>query len=76
MFRYRAVLIFKNLKDDDIQYLPPHDAVGTQELKTKLIECFNGDWKDPAWRDIIFTGQLPCSYCIDQYLLLINNCSC
>ena len=51
------MLIFKNLKDDDIQYLPPHDAVGTQELKTKLIECFNGDWKDPAWRDIIFTGQ-------------------
>ncbi|KAL5259816.1 hypothetical protein ACHWQZ_G010060 [Mnemiopsis leidyi] len=56
-FGYRAVLIFKNLKDDDIQYLPPHDAVGTQELKTKLIECFNGDWKDPAWRDIIFTDK-------------------
>lgn len=62
-FGYRAVLVFKNHQDDKIQYLPPHDAVETQEQKTKLMECFNGDWKDPAWRDIVFTDK---RYSVEQ----------
>ena len=54
------MLVFKNLQDDEIQYLPPHDAVETQDQKAKLIEVFNKDWKDPAWRDIVYTGYFFC----------------
>ena len=52
------MLVFKNVEDSKIEYLPPHDAVETQELKTQLLEKFNSEWKDPAWRDIIYTGLL------------------
>lgn len=44
------------MTDEDIEYLSPHDAVGTQEQKEQLLNHFNGDWKDPAWRDIVITG--------------------
>ena len=71
--RFRAVLVFKKVEDDKIQYLAPHDAVETQELKEKLIEQFNGDWKEPAWRDIIYTGQLfnivTCIECHESYIV-------
>lgn len=56
-FGYRAVLVFKDLRDDDIPYLEPHDAVEGREQKIKLIEGFNRDYKDPVWRDIIYTDK-------------------
>ena len=56
-FAYRAVVVFKDILDDRIQYLPPHDSVGKEEDKIELLTYFNNDWKDVRWRDIIVSEK-------------------
>jgi len=57
-FGFRAVLVFKNVQDAEIQYLSPHDSLPSQEEKAKVLELFNNEWKDPAWRDVVLTDEM------------------
>uniref|UniRef100_H2YQ80 Cyanocobalamin reductase / alkylcobalamin dealkylase n=1 Tax=Ciona savignyi TaxID=51511 RepID=H2YQ80_CIOSA len=52
-FAIRAVLVFKDMKDPDLQIQPPTDCVKSRNDRIDLLERFNGNWKDWTYRDII-----------------------
>ena len=69
--------MFKNVKDESIEYLAPHDALESQKSKTELMEKFNGDWKDPAWRGMVYCGKCYLENTLDTVLhTTLKNSQC
>ncbi|ELU18887.1 hypothetical protein CAPTEDRAFT_20039 [Capitella teleta] len=52
-FALRGVLIFKDLQDPDLPFIPSKDVLDTDEKKINVLEKFNGNWKDWTYRDVV-----------------------
>ena len=49
----RGVFIFKNIQVPNLIRKEPPDVVKKEEDRIRLLELFNGNWKDNKFRDII-----------------------
>ena len=52
-FAIRCVMIFHDVKDPSLQHNPPPDCVPSRDGRIKVLNLFNGNWKDWKYRDII-----------------------
>ena len=52
-FSVRSVIIFHDVFDPALPYIPPIDCVPSKEARIKLLDSLNFHWEDGAFRDII-----------------------
>ena len=52
-FALRGVIIFKQLRCEDLCFRAPPDCVPIRDDQIRLLEKFNYYWKDWSYRDIV-----------------------